>query len=77
MKKKATAIKGVYDIDGQPIEYQQRRRESMWFKCIFNWMQCDFTKKKKGINDIANHSMEYHQGRREAIGIQFIFNQMQ
>jgi hypothetical protein len=34
----ATVIKGGYDIDGQPMEYQQRRRESMGFQCIFNWM---------------------------------------
>jgi hypothetical protein len=32
----ATAIKGGYDIDGQPMEYQQRRRESIGFQCIFN-----------------------------------------
>ena len=42
----ATAIKGGYDIDEKPMEYQQRRRESIGIQCIFNWMQCDFTGKQ-------------------------------
>ena len=45
MQENATEITGVCDIDGQQMEYQQRKSEAIGFQCIFNGMQCHFTGK--------------------------------
>ena len=64
MQYNATVIKGGFDMDGQPIEYQQRRRNQQDYNAYSigcNVMLLEY----KVSNDIANHSKEYHNGRRE------------
>ena len=54
----ASAIKGDFDIDGQPMEYQERRRNQLEFNAYSIGCNVIFLENKE-VNDTDNHSKEY------------------